>query len=340
METPQSKGGKARAAKLSKESRASIARISADARWAKEKGLPKATHGSPDRPLRIGDIEVDCYVLNNGVRVISQRGMYKGIGFSRGGARSESEIDGFELPRFATQNWIKPFISSDLYAALRNPIQFRAGAGKSYGYPATILADLCDAVLEARASGHTTPRQDSIVQRCEMLVRGFARVGIIALVDEATGYQEERDREELHRILEAYLSEERLAWAKRFPDEFYKQIYRLKGWKWPAVGRAKPSLLGHITNDVVYSRLPPGVLDELRSRNPVAEETKRRKWRHHQFLSHDFGQPDLRDHLLQVIAIMRVSKSWETFKRNIDEAFPKPGTQIVLDLEPAEIHER
>jgi hypothetical protein len=331
-DTPQSKGGSARAEKLSKEQRSEIARASATARWDREKHLPKVTHGSSDRPLHIGDIEIDCYVLDNGVRAISQRGMFKGIGFSRGGPRNDVESEGgAELPRFATQDWIKPFLSNDLQVALRTPILFRSGAGKAFGYPATILADLCDAVLAARSARATTPRQDGIVQRCEMLVRGFARVGIIALVDEATGYQEERDRDELHRILEIYLSEERLAWAKRFPDEFYKQLYRLKNWGWPNGGKRTP-LVGKITNKVVYELLPEGVLDELKHRNPTDPDTGRRTWKHHQFLSEDFGQPDLRDHLLQLIAVMRVSKSWAAFERNLEEAFPRPGKQICLEF--------
>lgn len=335
MSDHQKKGGAARAEKLSKEERSEIASRAGKARWAAEKQIPLATHGSRDQPLKIGDAELECYVLENGTRVVSQSGMYRGMGFSRGGARGEDEatVVGAEMPRFAVQNWIKPFINSSLSSALSEPILFRLPqGGRAYGYPATAIADFCDAVLEARLAGATGPRQVGIVQRCEMLVRGFARVGIIALVDEATGYQQERDRDELHRILAAYLSEERLAWAKRFPDEFYRQIYRLKGWKWPVIGRAKPPVLGHITNDIVYDRLPPGVLEALRQRNPVDEDTKRRKWRHHQFLSQDFGQPDLRDHLLQVIAVARVSKTWESFKRNIDEAFPKPGSQGQLAL--------
>lgn len=335
----QKRGGRARAEKLSKEERKKIASTAAKARWAAEKLLPLATHGSPDQPLKIGEAELECYVLESGVRVVSQSGMYRGLGFSRGGARGDDEakVVGAETPRFAAQNWIKDYINNELSSVLSTPILFRLPTGgRAYGYPATVIADFCDAVLEARAAGATTVRQAGIVQRCEMLVRGFARVGIIALVDEATGYQQERDRDELHRILSAYLSEERLAWAKRFPDEFYKQIYRLKGWKWPVTGRAKPPVLGHITNDIVYDRLPPGVLDALRQKNPTDEDTKRRRWRHHQFLSQDFGQPDLRDHLLQIIAVARISKTWESFKRNVDEAFPKSGTQGTLALESDE----
>lgn len=330
--TPQSEGGKARAAKLTKEERSAIARRGAKKRWATEKALPKVTHGGNDRPLKIGGSEIPCYVLEDGTRVISQRGTLAGLTLSQGSSSSGSGGD--RLMRFVAGKAISPFVSNDLMAVIEKPIHFRhsGGGGTAFGYPATILPDICDAVLAARSAGALQKQQLHIAQQCEDLVRAFAKVGIVALVDEATGYQEERDRDELHKILEKYLVEERLAWAKRFPDEFYRQIYRLKGWSWP-VGRAKTPLLGHITNDVVYDRLPPGVLDELRTLNPIDGKTKRRKHRHHQFLSEDFGQPDLRDHLLQTIAVMRVSKTWDGFKRNFDEAFPKSGTQIEMPID-------
>ena len=328
--SPQSEGGKARAKKLSKKQRSDIARRGAQERWAKLKQLPQATHGSADRPLRIGNAEIPCYVLEDGTRVLSQRGTLSGLTLSQGS--SSSGAGGDRLTRFVQGKNLFPFVSTDLLALIENPIRFRhsGGGGTAFGYPATILPDICDAVLAARNAGVLQKQQLRIAQQCEELVRGFAKVGIVALVDEVTGYQEDRDRDELHRILALYLAEERLAWAKRFPDEFYKQIYRLKSWVWPPKGRAKPQILGHITNEIIYDRLPPGVLDELRKRNPKQDETKRRKWRHHQFLSQDFGQPDLRDHLLQVIAVMRVSRTWEGFKRSFDEAFPKPGTQAEL----------
>lgn len=330
--TPQSEGGKARAKKLSKNKRSEIARRGAQERWAKAKQMPKATHGSTDRPLKIGDSEIACYVLEDGRRVLSLGGMIKALGMSGGGAGGG---EGDRLAKFTDGRSISPFVSSGLSSRITNPIRFRSPTGGSFatGYEAELLPEICEAVLEARQAGALQKQQLHIAAQCEALVRSFAKLGIVALVDEVTGYQEDRDRDELHRILEAYLSEERLAWAKRFPDEFYKQIYRLRAWKWPPVGRAKPPLLGHITNDVVYDRLPPGVLTELRKRNPTSGDTKRRQWKHHQFLTADFGQPDLRDHLLQVIAVMKVSRTWDGFKRSFDEAFPKPGSQIEMTLD-------
>lgn len=331
-DTPQSKGGRKRAERLSSDERKEIASQAAKTRWDAEKKVPKATHGSSDHPLKIGDIEIPCYVLEDGTRVLSQRGTLGGLGLSRGSSGSDSGGD--RLANFATGKAISPFISSDLMAVIENPLRFRhpGGGGAAYGYPATILPEICEAVLAARQAGALQRQQLHIAAQCEALVRAFAKVGIVALVDEATGYQSARDRDELHRLLSAYLSEERLAWAKRFPDEFYKQVYRLRGWKWP-VGKAKTPLLGHITNDIVYDRLPPGVLPKLRELNPTDEETKRRKHRHHQFLSEEVGQPDLRDHILQIIPLMKVSKTWDGFKKLVDVAFPKKGSQIEMDID-------
>lgn len=329
----QSRGGRARAEKLTAQQRQDVARAGAIARWETLRSLPKATHGSAEHPLRIGDVEIPCYVLDDGRRVLSLGGMVKALGMSIGGAGAG---EGDRLAKFAMGKAISPFISGDLSSRMGEPVRFRAPSGGSIatGYEATILPEICEAVLSARQAGALLKQQLHIAEQCEALIRAFAKVGIVALVDEATGFQQDRDRSELHRLLSVYLAEERLAWAKRFPDEFYRQIYRLKTWKWP-VGKAKTPLLGHITNDVVYERLPPGVIDKLRELNPTDDETKRRRWKHHQFLSQDVGQPDLRDHIVQIIPLMRISKDWPTFLRHLNVAFPKLGTQGELDMDSA-----
>lgn len=329
--TPQSRGGQARAAKISEERRREIARTAAEARWEAENKLPRATHGSADHPLKIGDLELQCYVLSDGTRVLSQRGTLNSLGLSQGGS---SVVGTARLANFAAGRAISQFMPDTLMTTIENPIRFRQqrGGGVVLGYPATILPEICDAVLAARQAGALQKQQQHLADQCEALVRAFAKVGIVALVDEATGYQKDRERDELHRLLSAYLTEERLAWAKRFPDEFYKQIYRLNGWSWP-VGKGKTPYIGKLTNDVVYERLPQGVLGRLQELNPTSEMTKRRRYKHHQFLSEEVGQPDLRDHILQILPIMRISKDWRTFKRHLDVAFPKSGTQIEMDID-------
>lgn len=322
MDTPQSKGGRSRAARLSPEERQEIARQGAQARWAEAASLPKATHTGT---LRIGDSEIPCAVLSDGTRLLTQAGFLGALGRStKPKGRSQQVTDG--LPPFLATKSLEPLISQEIFRATVPVAFITPTGGKALGFKAELLPKVCDLFLQARAEGYLTAQQLPIATQAEMLVRALAKVGIVALVDEATGFQRDRDRDALHRLLSVYLTEERLAWAKRFPDDFYKQIYRLKGWKWP-VGKAKTPLLGHITNDIIYERLPPGVLPKLRELNPTDDETKRRRWKHHQFLSPEVGQPDLRDHILQILPIMRISKDWATFKRHLDVAFPRIGTQ-------------
>ena len=88
------------------------------------------------------------------------------------------------------------------------------------------------------------------------------------LLTKQTGYQEIRDRGALNRILDKYLLTERAKWAKRFPDEFYKEIFRLRGWAWQGMKVNRPQMVGHYTNDIVWDRLAPGVREELERLNP------------------------------------------------------------------------
>lgn len=330
MNDYHSRGGKGRAEKLTAEQRKEIASAAAKARWAEASNLPKATHTGT---LRIGEAEIPCAVLSDGSRLLTQAGFLGALGRStKPKGRSQQVTDG--LPPFLATRSLKSLISQEIIDTTVPVAFITPTGGKALGYKAELLPRVCDLFLQARNDGLLTVQQLPIAEQAEMLVRALAKVGIVALVDEATGFQSERDRDELHRLLSVYLAEERLAWAKRFPDEFYKQIYRLKGWKWP-VGKAKTPYLGHITNDVVYERLPEGVIDKLRELNPTQEETKRRKWKHHQFLSAEVGQPDLRDHILQLLPIMKISKDWNSFKRHLDVAFPKRGSQgdLLTDMD-------
>ena len=295
----------------------------------------KVIAGTPDRPLIINDIEIDCYVLEDETRVLSQRGLLKSVGFTRGGPRNEPETEGIgaQMPRFVGQKWISPFISNNLMSVLKKPIIFQAPTGATaYGYPATALVDLCNAILEANEQGAATPRQNSFVERAMVLIRGLATVGVIALVDEATGYQRIREERALATILEKFISKELQPWTKTFDYEFYNQIFRLKKWPGPN-GVARPSVIGHYTNDIVYSRLAPGVLEELRRVNPTLPSGKGRRNTHHQWFTPDLGHPKLKEHLAAVTALMRASTNWDIFIRNLNRAFPKSEQQLEPLLE-------
>ena len=319
----QSKGGQARAEALSPEQRHEIAQQAAAARW----GVQKATHTGV---LTLGGYEIECHVLEDGTRLLSRVGVLKAIGRkgkAKGGRAYDDELG---LPVFLTAQNLKPFITDELIAS-STPIHFipSKGGSKSIGYRADLLPLICGVFMDAEQANALMPMQSHIVQQCKILLRGLATVGITALVDEATGYQEVRDHLALQKILDMFISKELSKWAKRFPDEFYREMFRLKNWQWQGMKLNRPSVVGHYTNDVVYQRLASGVLDELKTRNPP-DESGHRKHKHHQWLTPEVGHPKLRDHLNGVIALMRASSSWDQFKRMVDRVFPKLNTTLEL----------
>ena len=289
--------------------------------------IQKATH---EGPLVLAGIEIPAFVLEDGTRLISQRGLQKSIGLSRGGA---VKIGARRIGVFLNRILDKGIQINDLSVRIENPIVFRPSHGgrTAHGYEATILADICDVVFEANKQKILLPQQKHVAARCEMLMRAFAKVGIIALIDEATGYQEVRDRLALQEILDKYLRQEFAKWAKRFPNEFYQEMFKLKGWQWRGMSINRPPLIGRYTDDIVYQRLAPGVRDKLRELNPK-DDTGRRKQKHHQWLTEDIGLPALNQHLIGVIALMRAAPNWNVFKRMLVRAYPKPGDQKELDL--------
>lgn len=295
--------------------------------------LPKAIYKGK---LLIDGIELDCAVLDNEKRVFSERAVAKAVGSKRGGShwRRKKEQGGIALPVYASAKNLAGFIDDDLRKELLERIEYESNSGGriGLGVEATVLPKICEVYLKARDAGALLPSQMHIADQAAMLIRAFAKVGIIAMVDEVTGYQEQRNKDELSRLLACYLSEERLRWAKRFPDKFYQEIYRLNGWPWPPVNSSKrPGIVGQYTNDIVYERLPEGILSKLKELNPVNPLSGRRRFKHHQYLSEDVGQEDLQKHLLQVITLMKASRTWNEFIRFLDRVFPK-GSSYQLDL--------
>lgn len=288
----------------------------------------KVIAGEPDSPLVIGDIEIPCYVLEDETRVLSQRGFLISIGRSVSRPARPAGV-GEHLPDFLAPKNLAPFIDADL-ASASTPIKFQfPGSGATaFGYRATLLPQVCNVYLEARDAGALYPNQRHVAERADVLIRALATVGIIALVDEATGFQRIREERALAKILEAFLDEELHPWTKTFEFSFYEQIFRLKGWG-SASGVKRPQVIGHYTNDLVYERIAPGVLAELRERNPVLPQGWRKN-RHHQWFTPEFGHPKLRMHIEGVTALMRAAGSWESFKRALDRAYPKTGSQFSM----------
>jgi len=286
--------------------------------------------------LSLGGEEIECAVLENGVRVLSQRALTKALGAPSGGAafaKRRSQEGVADLPIFMAYERIKPFINNELSASLKSPIEYfpKHGGRSAFGVKAELIPEVCDVWLKARDGGVLNERQKIIAKKADILMRGLAHVGIVALVDEATEYQPIRDKETLQKILDRFLRKEFAAWAKRFPDEFYEEMFRLRGWQWHGLKVSRPSIVGHYTNDLVYERLAPGLLEELKRRNPK-DESGHRRHKHHQWLTEDIGHPALAQHLYATIGFMRAASTWDQFYRMMQRAFPKLNTTMLLPM--------
>jgi len=323
-----SKGGLARAQRLTPERRREIAIAAAEKRWGRE--LPEAKLPGI---VKIADMEFPCAVLSDGTRVLTQSNFMDLMGMYRSGAlsvrRGPADDEGAQMPLYLAFKNLKPFITKHLGDVHTKPLRYRGieGGQIANGIPAEIIPKICDVWIDAKNSGVLRKRQLLVAAKAEIVMRGLAHVGIIALVDEATGYQDERARDALASILEAFVAKELRKWVKTFPADFYKELFRLRGWRYTGTCK-RPAMVGLITNELVYARLAPGVLDELRRKNPL-DEKGHRKNKHHQWLTDDLGHPKLLQHLSALIALMRASTTWRQFQGMVNIALPK---QIKLPL--------
>ena len=334
----QSKGGKARKAALTPERRSEIARKAAQAKW-ESRGPIALCEG----PVSIGSATLSSAVLPDGTRVLSQADFLRSIGRSRSpkaGTGILSTVD--ELPFFLRAKALTPFINKDLKAST-DPIFYRALSGsQQVGYRADLLPKVCEVYLALRdkslASSGEPPKQYAhIIEACDLLMRALAHVGITALVDEATGYQNIRARDDLQKVLAKYLKDYRAKWTKIFPDEFWIKLFALKGIPYDPSNMKKPQYVGHWVNNIVYSRLAPGLKQKLQEKNPVQDNGTRRD-KHHQWLTEDHGVPELRDHISNTMFLMDVylaenEPKYEEFERALNKVKPKFGKNYTLPLE-------
>jgi len=335
--TPKSGGksnsGNARAHSLTPEKRREISQKGVDAK-RELSNLPKATHGSADHPLKLGDVEITCYVLEDGTRVLSQRGLQTSLGMSVSGGSGGEQRIAVLMEKIHTQSIELNELSvriTQVIERIKNPIKFRptGGGGLTFGFEATLLADICEVFLMARKDGVLRIAQARYADQCEILVRGFARVGIIALVDEATGYQDARAKNALAQILEKFVAKELQPWVKTFPVEYYKELCRLYGVPFPPPSGNFPQFFGHITNNAVYSRLAPELLPELKK----AASKQEKKARLHQYLTSDVGHPKLREHLSSIVTLLKLSEEKEKFLKLVDKIHPRYNENYTLDFE-------
>lgn len=291
--------------------RREIGRKAANERW--NPTIPRATHSGI---LQIGNSEIACDVLEDGRRVLRHKTFARAMGKGKPANSDMERAISLKIPVFLCANNLSPYLEQDILERGEQIFYKGKDGRKLIGYEASLLPAACKTYVKAFHDNALQKQQIPFALACQSMLYGLATVGVISLVDECTGYVEQRNRDELQIILNKYIAEELRSWTKKFPNEFFKQVYRLHGWEYPKKTN-HPQYVGKIINKYVYEKLPKGVLEELKNRNPV-NDNGTRKHRHHQLLTEDIGDDNLNKQITQTITVMKLSENIDQFKKMMD----------------------
>jgi hypothetical protein len=332
------RSGKARMSKLTPEQRTELGKKAAQKRWSIVRQSPEIheTEAWGDLPI-VGHTIPCAVVVADGevIRLVSERELVKSLGGKRGGShwlRAREDADAANLPPILSAANLREFIGEDLRQGLSTRYPYKVpgrGGSVANGLRAELYPMICDVFLRARDAKKLLPSQDDIATSADILMRALAHTGIIALVDEATGYQTKRPVDALARILEAFIAKELQPYIRTFPPDYYEQLFRLRGLNYNVDSVQRPQYFGWLTNDIVYKRLAPNVLSELKKlvqRNEAGRPTHK----YFQRLTANTGYPKLREHLGAVVAIMKLSAHYGDFIAKLDTVAPRYGQNLLL----------
>jgi hypothetical protein len=336
----KARGGQARAKALSAEERVKIARKAAVARWSKPREVDAADDGSeevlapsPVMPiarwrgtLNIVGLEVPCYVLDNGQKVIGRTSATEVLtGIKGGGA----------LEKYIAVKALEPFVDSNL--VLERLVPFRLleveGLEKAVkGLPHDLMIEVCQGFVAAMQASfdpnspypRLTDRQREMAIMASVFLSACAKVGLEALIDEATGYQYERAEDALQVKLRAFIADELRAWEKTFPDELWMEFGRLTGWK--GTLHSRPKWWGRLVIELIYDTLDPDVAKYLKENKPEPGI----HW--HRQLTENIGVRRLVSRCYEVVGMAKECKDIAELRTKVAEHYGRKPVQFRMFL--------
>jgi P63C domain-containing protein len=339
-----SKGGAARMQKLTRAERQALASQAARARWKRPQNQPHTKEAgitetrADEMPearypgsLNLAGVDIPVYVLSNGQRVIARIAATEVLT----GVKRQADLESY-----LRVEGLKPYI--DLESVRARMVTFRQKEVEMLnqtvaGLPSDLFIEICQAYVSALnasqnpESGVTlTDRQKEIAIKAGMFLAACAKVGLDALIDEATGYQYLRPEDALAIKLKLYLEEEMRKWEPTFPNELWEQFGRLTNWK----GRLhkRPKYWGKLVMELIYEYLDPDVAQWLRDNAPKPQ----RGQNYHQWLTSQYGLRKLVEHIWKVVGIASTCADIHELKQRMEELYGKrAGFQFELRLKGA-----
>lgn len=270
--------------------------------------------------LTIGSVELPVYVLDDGRRVISRTGATDVITGRKGGGNLESYLRVTALKGYIPEHWSEQMIEFVLPGVQNKTVR---------GMAAETFLDICRAYVRALDDGAlVTDRQRAIAIKAGMFLAACAKTGLVALIDEATGYQYERAEDALQFKLRLFLEEEMHKWEATFPDELWREFGRLTNWSGSI--NQRPKYWGKLVMELIYEYLDPDVAEWLREHNPKPQKGQN----HHQWLSSQYGLRRLVEHIWMVVGLAKACQSMPELQQRMAEIYGRQPVQLTMFLPP------
>lgn len=270
--------------------------------------------------LDVGEDGLPCYVLDDGRRVISRTGATASL-TGRGSGNLESYIRVSALQGYLPGDFTDQMIEFALEGVTNKTVR---------GVTAETFLDICTAYVKALDDGALqSDRQKEIAAQAGIFLAACAKVGLIALIDEATGYQYDRAEDALRFKLKVFLEDEMRKWEKTFPDQLWTEFGRLTNWK-GATNSQRPKYWGKLVNELVYDYLDPDVAEWLREHAPKPQHGQN----YHQWLSSQYGLKRLTEHLWLLVGMAAACQSMPELRQKMAEKFGRQQVQFTLFVPP------
>jgi hypothetical protein len=260
-----------------------------------------------------GETELPCYVLNDERRIISRTGATSVLTEKKGGGNFESYTKVESLKSYLPNEI--PMIEFTIEGVANKRVM---------GIEAETFLDICRAYVSAWQNDATTERQTEIAKKASMFLAACAKVGLIALIDEATGYQYQRAQDALTFKLKVYLEEEMREWEKTFPDELWQEFGRLTHWTGSVAQR--PKYWGKLVMELIYGYLDKDVAQWLKTHAPSPKHGQN----YHQWLSSQYGLKKLIEHIWLTIGVAKACHDMSELRDKMAQLFGKQMVQLRL----------
>lgn len=279
--------------------------------------------------------DVDGYVLDevDGEKphhprcVLSKRGAASALGLKSEG--------GSALWRTLSRQNIGSKIDKNLRQKIDNPIVFKyfntgseSGSGVTvHGIETSTFIEILRVILKAKL----TATQKFLAERAQAMLIALANTTLDSILYQESGFWKAVEGQRIAEILDNYLQEHARKWAKTFPDDFWVKLIRVKGYP-SYLALKRPAFVGHWVNDIIWDRLVPGARKKLNELNPRLPAGYRKN-KHHQHATEDYGLPELKAHLIKVMAYMDAAANDTQFMRMLNRGMPKFGDTYEMPLE-------